>query len=55
RALVETVCRAAMVTGMARAEVAQSKAVAGLKKQGVEIHYWRGEELQAFRAAYDEV
>lgn len=55
RMLVEVVCRDTLLFNMTQGEVAQSQALADLKKQGVQVHYWSDEQLLVFRNAYQEV
>ena len=55
RTLIDVVCRDALVFGIGRGEGQQPQAIADLKKQGVQVHYWSDAQLQAFRSAYDAV
>jgi TRAP-type mannitol/chloroaromatic compound transport system substrate-binding protein len=55
RTLIEVVCRDALLQAMTRSEAQQGPALADLKKQGVQVHYWSDEQLQRFRNAYDAV
>ena len=55
RTLIEVVCRDALVLTLTQGEAQQGQALADLKKQGVQVHYWSGQQLQVFRNAYDAV
>ncbi len=55
KALFETVCEANVAYGLAEGEAIQFKALADLKKEGVTIHKWDPEILDALNAAWLEV
>jgi Bacterial extracellular solute-binding protein, family 7 len=53
--MVEVSCNEANMWLMAIAEAKQGEAVAFHQKQGVEVHEWPPEFIDAFRQAWDEV
>lgn len=55
RALIEMACRDLIVHSIARGEASQRAAIAAIRRQGVQIHYWPDEMLRAFKQAYEEV
>lgn len=55
QALIETACRDAILQTSTEGEALQGAALAALKKQGVQLHLWSVEFLNAFKKAHDEV
>ncbi len=55
QALFETVCRDVIVRSSAKGESMQGAALASFKKQGVRVHRWSAEFLNAFKKAHEEV
>jgi TRAP-type mannitol/chloroaromatic compound transport system substrate-binding protein len=53
--MIEVACGDANLWVMANAEAKQGEAIAFHKEQGVEIHQWPPEVLDAFRSAWEEV
>ena len=53
--LLETVCRDTIVRDMTLGEFQQTEALARIKADGVETHYWPNEILQGFHRAFQEV
>lgn len=55
RAIFETVCEANITYGLAEGEAIQFAALQKIQAQGVTIHQWNDEILDALRKAWDEV
>ena len=55
RALFETVCEANITYGLAEGEAIQFEALEKIKAEGVTIHKWNDEILDAMRNAWNEV
>lgn len=55
KAIFETVCEANVAYGLAEGEAIQSEALQKIEAEGVTIHTWPPEILDAMRAAWDEV
>ena len=55
RAMVDTVCEAAVTRSLAEGEALQFKALAEMQAKGVNIHRWPDEILDAFEVAWTEV
>jgi len=55
KAQIETVCDAGIAYGLAEGEAIQFKALQELEKNGVQIHRWPPEVLDALEAAWEEV
>ncbi len=52
---IETACDAAMLYGFAEGEAIQFEAMEKLEAEGVQLHYWPDEILDALNAAWEEV
>jgi TRAP-type mannitol/chloroaromatic compound transport system substrate-binding protein len=55
RAIIEDACLAQVARTTARGEAEQLEALAEIEAQGVTIHRWNDEMMQAFRDAWEEV
>ncbi|MGF1657826.1 MAG: TRAP transporter substrate-binding protein [Rubrimonas sp.] len=55
RAMIETVCEANVAHSLAEGEAIQFDALAKIEAEGVTIHRWNDEILDALRAGWDEV
>lgn len=55
QALIETACRATLLSTLAESGPLQADALAKLAKHGVRVETWSDEMLKAFRNAWDEV
>lgn len=55
RELIETACRASLLTTLERGERQQVDALSAMRQQGVRVRYWPGAMLEAFRQAWEEV
>jgi len=55
RAVIQEVCAANVTRTLARGESMQLEPLANIRSQGVTVHRWSDEMLEAFRTAWDEV
>jgi len=55
RAMIESVCDANVVFGLAEGEALQFGAMAELRQRGVTFHSWGPEFISAFRTGWDQV
>jgi TRAP-type mannitol/chloroaromatic compound transport system substrate-binding protein len=55
QAVIEVSCGDSVRDGLALGDFSQPAAMARMIEQGVNVHYWAPEFLEAFKAAWDEV
>ena len=53
--LIKLCCKETMIRGLTEGEVQQGQALANMKEQGVQLHYWSPEIMAAYKATTDEV
>jgi TRAP-type mannitol/chloroaromatic compound transport system substrate-binding protein len=53
--IIEVACGDKIRDGLARGDFSQPAAIAKMQEQGVTVHQWSPEMLDAFRKAWDEV